>query len=73
MVRAQGFDEHMNIVLHEAVEVPVEGKGSSSSPAPLGQIFEPDDSTSSTETNSRRSLGSVLLKGDSVSLVHKLP
>ncbi|KAG9251507.1 small nuclear ribonucleoprotein E [Emericellopsis atlantica] len=50
--KIRGFDEFMNIVLDDAVEVK--------------QI------TKTNPTESRRSLGQILLKGDNVSLIQSL-
>jgi len=49
--KIRGFDEFMNLVIDDAVEVKVATK---------------------TETESRRNLGQILLKGDNVSLIQSL-
>ncbi|ELR06834.1 hypothetical protein GMDG_08125 [Pseudogymnoascus destructans 20631-21] len=50
--KIRGFDEFMNLVIDDAIEV--------------GQI------TKTNETETRRPLGRILLKGDNVSLIQSL-
>ncbi|KAK6439401.1 hypothetical protein LTR95_004395 [Oleoguttula sp. CCFEE 5521] len=56
--KIRGFDEFMNLVVDEAVEVKQQGKGGV-------KVEEMED-------GGRRTLGRILLKGDNVSLIQAL-
>lgn len=61
----QGFDEFMNLVIDDAVEVRLATKTEEEKRRPLGTM----ESTEAHENIANDATGQVLLKGDNVSLI----
>jgi len=65
----QGFDEFMNLVIDDAVEVKLATKTDAESRRELGKSF---NLLLHKETQLTNDIGQILLKGDNVSLIQSM-
>lgn len=69
LTELQGFDEFMNLVIDDAVEVKLATKSGEESRRSLGELHEWIDGRTEVLT---KFIGQILLKGDNVSLIQSL-